>query len=89
MQAFKQRFWNFLQYLMVRILIMGPAASPAERELSARFGCEADGSWSRRSTAPALICSGDWALEYTFPVPPKVHVSAGAQMMQTPSFHLR
>ncbi len=75
MQAFKQRFWNFLQYFIVRVIIMGDA-SPAERELSERYGYDADGSWTTRSTAAAAISSGDWALEYPFPVPPKVHVSA-------------
>ena len=77
MQAFKLRFWNFLQYLMVRILIMTDTA-PAERALAKRYGYEADAAWSTRSVAPALISAGDWALEYPFPVPPKVHVSPAA-----------
>ena len=72
-QAFKNRFSNFLQYLMVRVLVMG-SSSAAERELSQRFGYQADGCPLRHSTAPAVISPSDWALENPFPMPPKVHV---------------
>lgn len=49
--------------------------SRAERQLSERFGFTADGSWMRRSSAAAMIATGDWALEWPLPIPPKVHVS--------------
>ena len=73
LQGFKQRFGNFLTYLLMRYLVMSDT-SKAERQLSEKFGYSADGSWLPRSTAAAVIVSGDWALEWPFPIPPKVHV---------------
>ncbi|KAK9840412.1 hypothetical protein WJX74_009488 [Apatococcus lobatus] len=48
--------------------------STREQELSNRYGYTADGSWVSKSTAAAYIAMGDWALEYPFPLPPKVHM---------------
>lgn len=73
LQGFKQRVENYLQYLPLRYFVMSDT-STAERRLSAKFGFNADGSWLSRSTAAAIIVMGDWALEWPFPVPPKVHV---------------
>lgn len=74
MQGFMFRFHNYVQYLLMHFIVMGGSLIP-ERELTARYGYTADGSWTTRSTAAAYIGIGDWALEHPFPVPPKVHVS--------------
>ena len=78
MQGFKQRFYNYLHFLLVRVIMMG-GSSLHERELTKRYGYIADGSWTSKSTAAAYIAVGDWALEYPFPVPPKVHVTFSNQ----------
>ena len=72
-QGFWQRVQNFLHYLLLKVLVMSNASSE-ERRLSNDFGYSADGRWASMSTAAALIAAGDWALEYPFPLPPKVHV---------------
>ena len=83
LQGFNQRIINYLQYLFLRYVVMSDT-SPAERELTASFGYNADGSWLPRSTAAALICAGEWALEYPFPVPPKVHVRGSTAWLLLP-----
>ncbi|KAK9838979.1 hypothetical protein WJX74_007115 [Apatococcus lobatus] len=70
--GFKQRFDNLLQYLLMRYVVMSDT-STSERKLSERFGYTAVGSWMSPSTAAAVFVSGDWALEWPFPIPPKVH----------------
>ena len=74
LQGFWGRVQNYLQYLLMETLVMSDASS-AERQLSNEFGYTADGRPTRQSTAAAMIATGDWALEYPFPLPPKVHVS--------------
>ncbi|KAK9841892.1 hypothetical protein WJX84_011815 [Apatococcus fuscideae] len=71
--GFKQRFDNLLQYLLMRYVVMSDT-STSERKLSERFGYTAVGSWMSPSTAAAVFVSGDWALEWPFPIPPKVHM---------------
>lgn len=73
LQGFLDRMHNFLHYLLMKVVVMSDKSS-AEHELSTRFGYDADGQWARKSTAAALIASGDWGFEHPLPVPPKVHV---------------
>ena len=76
MQGVWWRLQNYLQYLLMRVVVMSDA-STEERKLTQSFGYDADGSWISRSTAAAVLVGGDFALEYPIPVPPKVHVSRG------------
>lgn len=74
MQGFTFRFINYLEFLLVRLVVMG-GSTTAEKEMTRRYGYTADGSWTAKSTAAAYIIVGDWALEHPFPLPPKAHVS--------------
>ncbi|KAK9844253.1 hypothetical protein WJX84_002083 [Apatococcus fuscideae] len=71
--TFKQRLQNYAWYLLFRYAIMA-GKSTEERQLAESYGYDLDSSWLPRSTAPALIAGGDWALEYPMPLPPKVQV---------------
>ena len=75
LQSFYFRLHNWFQYALMKFLVMSDKA-PAEAALSKKYGYKAVGSWASRSTAPAVIATGDWALEYPYPLPPKVHVSS-------------
>ncbi|KAK9826069.1 hypothetical protein WJX74_009969 [Apatococcus lobatus] len=71
--TFKQRLQNYAWYLLFRYAIMA-GKSTEERQLAESYGYDLDSSWLPRSTAPALIAGGDWALEYPMPLPPKVQL---------------
>ena len=73
-QGFLARLLNGMQYLFMRYYVMSDSFSD-ERALTHSYGFDVDGSWLARSKAAAVLVGGDWALEYPFPVPPKVHVS--------------
>ena len=76
MQAFKQRLYNFCQFLLIKAIVMGAGSRSAETKLARQFGYEAHASMARLSTSPAVIVGSDWALEYPFSLPPKVHVGS-------------
>ena len=92
LQSFKQRVANYLQYLLVKNIVMADKSSP-ERQLTQKYGYDVDGSWSARSYAPAAILGCDWALEYPLPIPPRIHVSLKPHLccesLQAPSMPLR
>ena len=85
MQGFWQRMQNYLQCNLLNFLLTF-SNSRAERALSKSFGYDMDGSWARRSTSAALIAGGDWALEYPFPLPPKIHVSYHLNLLTATKF---
>lgn len=73
MQNFWQRVRNYLVAVVVSLVVSKPVQAEFAtfgRETGRKFGVLQDGA----SKSAALISIVDWALEYPFPVPPRIHV---------------
>ena len=73
-QSFWQRTHNYLQAWLVRFVVMRLSRSYIT-DFTAKTGQHIRSHEQGRTAASAVMASLDWALEYPFPLPPKVQVS--------------
>lgn len=74
MQTFWQRVHNYLQNVVVNLLVIPPIRGD-QRSVIQKTGQSFRTYESGLSTSAAAIAVGDWALEWPLPLPPKIHVS--------------
>ena len=73
MQTFWQRVRNYLQSVLVKVLVMPPVRAE-QRNFVKKTGLSFRTYETGLSTSAAAIAVGDWALELPMPMPPKIHV---------------
>lgn len=74
MQGFLQRCQNYLAKTLIEQIPIR-AAQAHQRQFMRQSGLNVQAFKQGYSTAAAAIVSADWALEYPYPMSPKVHVS--------------
>ena len=77
MQSLRQRTHNYLQAWLVRLFV-NRLSNSYIKTFIAKTGQPIRSYARGRTSAVAVIASVDWAVEYPFPVPPKVQVSLSA-----------
>ena len=73
MQNFWQRGGNYLVAAVVSFVVSKPTKAEFAafgKQTGRHFGMLQDGA----SKSAALISTADWAIEFPFPVPPRIHV---------------
>ena len=73
MQTFWKRVQNYIQNVVVNILVMPPVRAD-QHNFVKKTGHSFRTYETGISTSAAVIANGDWALEFPMPMPPKLHV---------------
>jgi len=73
LQTFLQRVQNYLQLIVLRLLVVPSLMAPINNFVKEE-GLDYPPYQSGWHYSSASIAVGDWALEFPYPLPPKVHV---------------